>query len=76
MPDKLLKLTARETEVVCGILCGKTYEAIAKDLSLSRETIKTYVARIRVKTETRNKVTLAVWAAERVRERVMTCGNC
>lgn len=76
MASKSPTLSARETAVICGILCGKTYQVIAQELELSRETVKTYVTRIRTKTATQNKVTLALWAATRVQSGAIKCGNC
>lgn len=74
MKAKTTKFTEKQTAVLCGILSGKTYEAIGTELGLSRETIKTYVSRLRIKTNTGNKVMLALWIAKHKGD--VRCGNC
>lgn len=73
---KSLALSRREIDVLCGIVCGKTYQHIADDIGVSRETVKSYADRLRDKTGAGTKVTLALWAATRIRRRTLTCGQC
>lgn len=55
-------LTEREREVVALVAEGLTNEEIAARLFLSVATIKTYLAIVRGKTGTRNRVELVLWA--------------
>lgn len=55
-------LSARERDVLRGVVADKTYGQIANDLKLSVETIKTYAARLRSKVNVRTKTGLALYA--------------
>lgn len=57
-------LSPRETQVLRGVMQGRTYAAIGLELGLSRETIKVYARRIRQKLGVSNKVGMALWGAE------------
>lgn len=61
---KKLVLSAREQDMLRGILDDKTYAQIGNDLGLGYETVKCYVARIRTKLGIRTKAKLAVWASK------------
>ena len=56
------KLTEREIEVITLICQGKSNPEIAKELILSRHTIKAHLASIYQKTKTNNRVLLAIKA--------------
>lgn len=48
-------LTDRETDVLKQLAVGKTYEYIAKDLLISRDTVKTHIKHIYEKLQVNNK---------------------
>jgi len=55
-------LTKRERQVVALIGQDMKYKAIAEELGLGYETVKTYAARIRKKLNLGTKVAVALWA--------------
>ncbi|MFF1697572.1 response regulator [Streptomyces sp. NPDC058257] len=57
-------LSARETEIASLVAVGRTNQEIAEELFLSLSSVKTYLARIQVKVESRNRVEIAAWAWE------------
>jgi len=65
MPDVVGELTTREKEVALGIADGLTYSEIADRIGLKLETVRSYVSRLRDKTEFRRKPQLALWAHSR-----------
>lgn len=59
------ELTDRELQVVQLIAKDLKYKAIAAELGLGYETIKTYTNRIRKKLGLSSKVALALWAQKK-----------
>ncbi|WP_406283404.1 response regulator [Streptomyces sp. NBC_00209] len=57
-------LSARELDIVRLIAVGRTNQEICDELFLSLSTVKTYLGRIQVKLEARNRVEIAAWAWE------------
>ena len=57
-PGALDSLSSREKVIVSLLLKGYTHEMIAKELQISRSTVKTHVANIYAKMEVRNKAQL------------------
>ncbi len=57
-------LTDREEEVLMKVARGKTNAEIAEDLFISNSTVKTHIARLMAKLESRNRVELVIWAYE------------
>ena len=64
-PPAAVELTAREQEVIELIARGKSDAAIAKALSLSRNTVRNHVARLYAKIGAHNRSEAIVWARER-----------
>ena len=52
------KLTERETEIVSSLFTGKTYQAIAQELCVSENTIKTHAKNIYAKVGVHNRTEL------------------
>jgi DNA-binding NarL/FixJ family response regulator len=63
-PDRLVGLTARETEVMTLVAGGRSNAEIGRDLFLSEATVKTYVSRLLTKLDLRDRVQLTVLAYE------------
>jgi DNA-binding NarL/FixJ family response regulator len=59
-------LSQRERSVALLVAAGKTNPEIAGELSISRKTVETHVARILMKLELRSRIDVAVWMARRV----------
>lgn len=59
-----VSLTPRELDVLRGIAASKAYPAIAADLGVSLENVKSYAARLRRKLGVKNKVAVALWAVQ------------
>ena len=59
---KTAALTPREREVVLLVMKGMSNAQIGRELHVSAETVKTYVARVLSKTEMRSRTQLAIWA--------------
>ncbi|NNF65627.1 MAG: response regulator transcription factor [Acidimicrobiia bacterium] len=57
-------LTEREEQVLITVARGRTNGEIAEELFISLSTVKTHVASLMMKLETRNRVELAIWAYE------------
>lgn len=57
-------LTEREEEVLITVARGRTNGEIAEELFISLSTVKTHIASLMMKLETRNRVELAIWAYE------------
>lgn len=57
-------LSRRETEVLQGILQGKTLQSIASDLVVNIKTVSTYRARLLSKLGVSSNVELAAWAVK------------
>lgn len=57
-------LTDREEEVLITVARGRTNGEIAEELFISLSTVKTHIASLMMKLETRNRVELAIWAYE------------
>jgi DNA-binding NarL/FixJ family response regulator len=55
-------LSRRELEIVRLVAVGRTNQEICGELFLSLSTVKTYLARIQTKIQTRNRVEIAAWA--------------
>jgi|688.fasta_scaffold1287102_2 NarL family two-component system response regulator LiaR len=63
MPKKKTTvLTARERQILTLIGNNKKYKEIAAELGLAYETVKTYVARIKIKLNLDSKLELALYA--------------
>lgn len=62
-----MTLSDREESVLRGIVADKTYPVIARDLGISRETVKVYARRLRTKIGVSTKVGLALWAVKNER---------
>jgi DNA-binding NarL/FixJ family response regulator len=60
----LVRLSARELEVVQTIARGRTNQEIAAELFISLSTVKSHVAGIQSKLGMRNRVEIAAWAWE------------
>ncbi|QOR72203.1 response regulator transcription factor [Ruania alkalisoli] len=60
-------LTAREEDVLEAVARGQANTEIARDLHISLSTVKTHIASLMTKLDVRNRVELAIWAAERAR---------
>jgi DNA-binding CsgD family transcriptional regulator len=56
-------LSQRERSVALLVAAGKTNPEIAGELSISRRTVETHVARILTKLELRSRIDVAVWMA-------------
>ena len=54
-------LTARQKDIIRGLIRGQTQPEIAKDLFISYETIKTHMVRIRQITETKTLAELVAY---------------
>ena len=59
---RLVRLTAREREVLLEVARGRSNAEIGADLFISGGTVKTHVANIQRKLGARNRVGIAVWA--------------
>ncbi len=59
------ELTAREREVLGLVTKGKTDEAIAEALSLSRNTVRNHVARLYAKIGAHSRAEAIIWARDR-----------
>jgi DNA-binding NarL/FixJ family response regulator len=57
-------LSERERDIVRLVAVGRTNQEICGELFLSLSTVKTYLSRIQVKLEARNRVEVAAWAWE------------
>jgi DNA-binding NarL/FixJ family response regulator len=55
------KLTTRELDIARGVAHAKTNAEIAADLFISPGTVKTHIASIQAKLNTRNRVGIASW---------------
>ena len=62
-PDAAV-LSERETDIVRLVAVGRTNQEICDELFLSLSTVKTYLGRIQVKLDARNRVEVAAWAWE------------
>ena len=58
-------LSSREREILRALVTGKNNSQIAKELFISRETVKTHVSNILSKLGTENRVQAAVEAVRR-----------
>ncbi|UFU05072.1 response regulator [Ruania halotolerans] len=58
-------LTAREDDVLAAVARGLGNTEIAGQLHISLSTVKTHIASLMAKLDARNRVELAIWAAER-----------
>lgn len=63
-PARAIELSDREAEVLALIAQGQTNAAIARELFLSVETVKTYVKRLYAKLDVHNRAQAAVAAAD------------
>lgn len=66
-------VSSREADVLRGILGGKKYSDIAAEMGVGVETVRGYLKRLRDKLKIRNKVGLALWAAEHIKDQP-ACG--
>ncbi|MGW1653599.1 response regulator [Streptomyces atratus] len=57
-------LSGRELDIVRLVAVGRTNQEICGELFLSLSTVKTYLSRIQVKLQARNRVEVAAWAWE------------
>ncbi|MFJ6730416.1 response regulator [Streptomyces sp. NPDC091281] len=57
-------LSARELEIVRLVAVGRTNQEICAELFLSLSSVKTYLGRIQVKLDVRNRVEVAAWVWE------------
>jgi len=64
VPTRMVELSDRESEVLALIAQGQTNAAIARELYLSIETVKTYVKRLYAKLDVHNRAQAAVAAAD------------
>lgn len=71
--DAVSRLTARETDVLLRLEQGLTALEIAQALSVSFETVRMYLKRIRDKTGLRRKAQLVVFAATHHRRLQRRC---
>ena len=60
-------LTDREEDVLAAVARGLGNTEIGRELHISLSTVKTHIASIMTKIGARNRVELAIWAAERGR---------
>jgi len=60
-------LTDREEDVLAAVARGLGNTEIGRELHISLSTVKTHIASIMAKIDARNRVELAIWAAERGR---------
>ena len=60
-------LTPREEDVLAAVARGLGNPEVASELHISLSTVKTHIASIMTKIDARNRVELAMWAAERGR---------
>jgi DNA-binding NarL/FixJ family response regulator len=63
LPERMVELSDRESEVLALIAQGMTNAEIARELYLSVETVKTYVKRLYAKLEVHNRAQAAVAAS-------------
>ncbi len=64
-PSETVELTPREHEVLGLIAEGRSDNAVAQALSLSRNTVRNHVARLYAKIGVHNRAEAVVWARER-----------
>ena len=64
-PDREVKLTKRETDVLSLVALGLTNKEIAKNLGIGYETVKEHVQHLLQKLEVTDRVQAAVWAVRR-----------
>lgn len=64
LATRLVELSDRESEVLALIAQGQTNAAIARELYLSVETVKTYVKRLYAKLDVHNRAQAAVAASD------------
>lgn len=62
-PGKPVVLSEREEQVLAGIRAGKIYSAIAFELGIGYESVKTYASRLRAKYGVRRRDELAALAS-------------
>ncbi|SED89779.1 response regulator [Ruania alba] len=67
-------LTAREEEVLAAVARGLGNTEIARELHISLSTVKTHLGSLMTKLDARNRVELAIWAAERARSLTQRSG--
>ncbi|GAB4438844.1 MAG: two-component system response regulator NarL [Rhodocyclaceae bacterium] len=67
-PDPLASLTAREREILQHLAQGMSNKAIARDLSISYDTVKLHVRHILAKLNLTSRVEAAVFAVEHGRK--------
>ncbi len=60
--EPLSALTQREIELLREVAHGKSDDTIAKDLSLSRHTVKNHIAHVRAKLDLGTRAELVAWA--------------
>jgi len=65
-----VELSNREFQVMQLIAQGLSNQEIAKKLTVSNHTVKSYIGRIKVKTEARNRVQIALWYFAHVEKRI------
>jgi two-component system nitrate/nitrite response regulator NarL len=65
-PDPLVRLTAREEQILKLVSHGLSNKEIGRDLDLSEKTIKHYMTNILQKLQVRNRVEAALLARERL----------
>jgi DNA-binding NarL/FixJ family response regulator len=63
-PQPIDPLTEREEEILAEVARGKTNAEIADELFISQSTVKTHVARLMTKLQSRNRVEIVIWAYE------------
>lgn len=63
MTNPRTELTERERDVLRGLVAGRTYAAIARELRLNYYTVRYYSRRLRRLSGTANKTDLALWAS-------------
>jgi DNA-binding CsgD family transcriptional regulator len=60
----VVALSAREKDILRGILAERTYAKIGQDLGVQYETVRKYARRLRNKTGIRTRAGLAAWAVQ------------